>query len=391
MQIVNFQCGKCGKLMGVSAEHLGAQVHCPHCHEVVQAPRASAPGPDPYSDIRIQIPDIKEQESIFEGTEEGQSEDLFGGPARPLVELPPESTPTLPPRDREPPAPTPPASTSYRSASPAAAAASAAMPDGREMHVAPGLADAEPEAGADELPATKLTPRQAGNSMLVPMLLVFLIPYCIFSTAYIVWILLNPRGFDPLERLPDTDKDGGPVRRLNPDTPLPGKLKTSLNRPIRVGDVEVTPLKVQLSSDGDLVLHVKMVNSSKDLEFNPLPDSYMHYSETGRKTPRPYSYLDGGQLGKAYGGFLRYFKGSPGQQQEESRGVIGPGQEVFIEITTAVKHRDALIKSMMSSRRPLVWRVHFRRGLVAVRDRNVPASAVIGVEFSTSAIEKGQG
>src|SRR5262249_39424642 len=43
METVNFQCGHCGKLMGVNTAFLGQQVHCPHCQQVVVAP-AAAPG-----------------------------------------------------------------------------------------------------------------------------------------------------------------------------------------------------------------------------------------------------------------------------------------------------------------------------------------------------------
>ena len=38
MQTVQFQCGHCGKLMGVSHEFLGQQVRCPTCQQIVLAP-----------------------------------------------------------------------------------------------------------------------------------------------------------------------------------------------------------------------------------------------------------------------------------------------------------------------------------------------------------------
>src|SRR3954468_5525969 len=43
MQTVNFQCGHCGNLMGVSVEFLGQQVRCPHCQQVVVAPASAGP------------------------------------------------------------------------------------------------------------------------------------------------------------------------------------------------------------------------------------------------------------------------------------------------------------------------------------------------------------
>src|SRR5260370_26559565 len=45
MQTVQFQCGHCGSMMGVSIEFLGQQVRCPTCQEVVVAPASSDPSP----------------------------------------------------------------------------------------------------------------------------------------------------------------------------------------------------------------------------------------------------------------------------------------------------------------------------------------------------------
>src|SRR5262245_61075447 len=47
METVQLQCGHCKKVMGVSAAHLGQQVRCPHCSQVVQTP---APSPPPETD-----------------------------------------------------------------------------------------------------------------------------------------------------------------------------------------------------------------------------------------------------------------------------------------------------------------------------------------------------
>ncbi len=406
MQIVNFQCGSCGKLMGVSAEHLGSQVHCPHCLAIVQAPAAPSAsktwkshpaggGPakgrpsdsDPV-EIHVEIPDAREQESIFTGPEEGLSEDVFGGPPQPRLEIP-ESAPVMT-RPPSPPAVPPGEPAAYPEP---------AYPELPTPPASARIAAGPPPASADnELPAAALAPRPARNSMVVPMLLIFLVPYSLFTTAYMVWSLLNPRrGFDPLERLPDPKGEGAP-RRVSPDSALPGKLKTSLKQPIRVGDMEVTPLKVQLNGDGDLVLHLKMTNTSVDQAFSPMHDSFLYFSE---KKPRPYTYLDGGKrVGKLYGGFLEFFKGPNDQRvgervddqlnnkERELSSIIRPGQDIYIQLTTADKYRDAQVRELLKTAGPLVWRVQFRRGLVSVRDQRLSATAVIGVEFFTRAIEK---
>lgn len=375
MQIVNFQCGKCGKLMGVSAEHLGAQVHCPHCQEIVETPAPPA-ATDPYAEVRVHVPDVQEQESIFTAPDDGQGEDLFGGPSKPLVELPPESAPrhAAPERIR----------VEQRSGT---ASRAAALSESTAAFEPPKTEQSAPEADDSHLATTAPAPRSSRSSMLGPMLLVLLIPYSLLATVYIIWSMLNR--VDPLERLPDSGKEGSP-RRINPDKPLPPKLKTSLQQLIRVGELEITPLKVELNRDGDLVLLLKMTNVSADQAFSPVHDSYLRYSETSRKSPRPYAYLDIGSQGKLYGGYLRYLK-APNAKDEERDGLIGPGQAIYVQVTTPDKYRDGLVKAALKSQGPMVWRVHFRRGLVAVQNRSVSATAVIGVEFPTAAIEKARG
>ncbi len=43
METLTFQCGHCNKLMAVGTAHLGQQVRCPHCQQVVVAPSQPAP------------------------------------------------------------------------------------------------------------------------------------------------------------------------------------------------------------------------------------------------------------------------------------------------------------------------------------------------------------
>src|SRR4051812_16789425 len=108
MQTVNFRCGHCGQLLAVSSQYLGMQVRCPHCQQVVVAPRdqpaaappaPAAPSPPPPAppeqptmDMMFPFspaPPPEEPESIFSAPT--QSEDLFG-PASSAgkVELPTE-------------------------------------------------------------------------------------------------------------------------------------------------------------------------------------------------------------------------------------------------------------------------------------------------------------
>jgi hypothetical protein len=379
METVQVQCGHCGKLMAVSTEHLGARVHCPHCQQIVEAPAASpaAPG-EPAPDFCPKGPDPLERDSIFGGSEELHGDDLFGGgPERPLVEMPPEpKAAPPPPAVPPPPSPTP-----------------AELPN-RFLDDSPAIQDSfrqrpeedsEPAPDAD-LPKPEVARRHSGGSMLVPMLLIFLIPYSIFSTAYIVWTLLHPpRGaFDPLERLPDPDPKSGGPRKVHPvKTLLPDKLKTSLNQAIRVGDLEVTPLKVRLSPEGDLVLHMKMHNLSEDLAFNPMPDSFLRTSRKSMVAQDPYTFLDAGTE-KLFGGYPEWYR-TPGGKKFD--GILGPGEEMVAHLITLDKYR-AQVRALLQAGPSFVWRVQVRRGFVRVKDADVSATAVIGIGFPARAVER---
>ena len=118
----------------------------------------------------------------------------------------------------------------------------------------------------------------AKRSMLVPILLMFLIPYCLFATGFLAWLLYNrTKAPEPFEYLKDPapSKDGpekkarGP-ERIKYDARLPAKLRTPLSKAIQVGDVEITPLKV-VQSYGDLAIQLKLRNLSPDTTFNTSP------------------------------------------------------------------------------------------------------------------------
>src|SRR5205085_5006316 len=81
METVNFQCGHCQQLLAVNKDHLGQQVRCPHCQQVVVAPLPSPPAAaaPPFPDSvepTYQYTTSEDQDSIFSAPAE--SEDLFG-------------------------------------------------------------------------------------------------------------------------------------------------------------------------------------------------------------------------------------------------------------------------------------------------------------------------
>ncbi len=91
METVQFECGTCHRVMAVSLEHLGAQVHCPHCQTIVQAPPAGTPS----SSLKDGGDIGREGESIFAGP--APTDDIFNSPpSGPKIEMPvANESPTL--------------------------------------------------------------------------------------------------------------------------------------------------------------------------------------------------------------------------------------------------------------------------------------------------------
>src|SRR5262245_37746449 len=185
METVNVQCGHCGKLMAVSTEHLGVRVSCPHCQGVVEAPASAPAQTDPPE---ITVPTSDSPESIFASPEEEATEDIFGTQQRATIEMPS-------------PAPTPsPAKATQAGLGDFAPPESPQKPAATNGEPAPWtIADkSTAETPAHEAADDATSPDDFGQrryvakrSMFVPILLMFLIPYCLFTTGFLAWLLYN--------------------------------------------------------------------------------------------------------------------------------------------------------------------------------------------------------
>jgi hypothetical protein len=350
METVPLTCEHCGKELAVALADLGAQVHCPHCQQVLQAPAAGPAQSASPPDTVFSRPSAQEIESIFTPAEE-TSDTLFGEPAGPKVELPPA--------ERE-------------------NAAASGSPLNEEAFPPAAPESPLPTPTPEPLLAPLKRPRQ---SQLGVLLLIFLIPYAIIITGaflYMLYAYRNLSAADPMERMPDPDAKNGAKRvwLISPDHPLSDKLKTALGQTIRVGDLEVKPLQVKLTAGGDLELRLEMKNVSQEALFNPFPIAFIH--PPGRK---PYTYLQAGDR-TIVGGDPEWFRGPPGHEKQLSNGDLRPGEELIATLTTnGDKTTRAVVQRVVHTSGPLLWRLHVRRGLVEVHGRPVSATAVIGVRF----------
>jgi hypothetical protein len=197
------------------------------------------------------------------------------------------------------------------------------------------------------------------------------------------------------------------IERVAPDAPLPDKLCTRLGQPIRVGQLEVTPEKVErtritylsrasdrkarLSAEDGLLLTLLLRNVSADVFFIPTDPAFSAKWKPGR--PKPYTFLEiGGQ--RFYGGPLARHQAFPAadssgedliQGQEDDQLPLEPGQARRTVISSDPHDRQILAQFAQESKN-CQWRVHLRRGLVSTRDGEVSATAVVGVRFNSAEV-----
>jgi hypothetical protein len=236
--------------------------------------------------------------------------------------------------------------------------------------------------------------RPARASSFIPTLLIFLIPYCLVSTIAVVLLYLRRPAPEPsLELLPDPRPDpkaGGPARggnrkgRVPHDAEVPANLRVGFHQTVQVGDVEVTPQAAAWVGD-DLRLTVKVVNRSRDLEFNPVSQAFLDYSRLAvrQKALMPYTFLESGkeESSRVYGGKWRTL-----QEGRPFKGRLSPGDEMTAQLTTDPRDRDQ-VQALKGFAGPLLWRVQVRRGLVLFKGEEVSTTAVVAVEFAAGDIK----
>jgi hypothetical protein len=437
---VNFQCGHCGQLMGVTEEFLGQQVRCPHCQQVVLAPAGPAPAA-PDLPPTLFAPPPQELESIFTPPDVSD-EDLFGGSAGPRIELPPEpvwAPPPAPPPEPawvpppEPPPPEPatlappphtdptltylpPTGVTAPESVPAVSDAPVTDPGALTAPVPEGPAETQPPAetaAEPELPpvvSPTVARARRGGGWVVPVLIVPLILYSVLATVAVVYLIsllyLQPQRH-PFEMLPDEGDHPGAshVRqkidfRRTPLLDMPARLRVRLGQSLTIGAIKVTPLRAELrrirkrtagdaepvESRGEcLLLWLELKNVSRDVAFRPLDRYFNRHWQEKFESDMPFTYLE------ADG---RRFYGGPeldGRQTVEGQDydtVLGPGETMTTFVCTDPDAPGNPVARLLAGYRgPLLYRVRLRRGLIPFRGKEVSATAVIGVELSGDDVE----
>lgn len=458
MQSVPFSCVHCGQLIAVGSEFLGQPVRCPHCQQIVTAPPMAPLTPS------------SEAEDIFSPH---ASDDLFGRTDPPRLEIsldPP--APTLP---DEPTVPLPAAGpdAAFAATAPELPPGTVPQPPVNDESTAnvppadvhspwtnafavvrtepngnpPANPDAPPSAGAlaptllipsptqtpDAAAAPSLRKRSEAKTPWSTILLISpLVLYSLIVTIFAVMLYLHQRSIEqqrrnPFEMMPDDGDDPGTRKgekkeshtyRYNPDLttrPLPTHLRTPLGKPLQIGDLRLTPERVERKRvrvivDGgfqpepclgdSLVLHLTMENLSEDRAFAPLDNYFDRYWERGHPLP-PLTLLQAGRH-YFYGGPARWYpRGMRSERREWVEGrkgseadLLQPGESKKDHFFVCTDGNDAEARRVLfgekkqeSYQGTLLWRIRVRRGRVRVKDKIYSATAVVGVEFRASDIE----
>lgn len=251
------------------------------------------------------------------------------------------------------------------------------------------------------------------SSLFMALVFVPLVSYAILATIAVIILYLRPQPPDPLERLPDLEGDyrgakhqkPGAVsyERISPESPLPARLQVSLGQSIRLGDLEITPLAVELrhlkitqpgmdpetTPEPALVLRLRLKNLSSDMVFSPTDPYFDRRWKSLSGTGKPYTFLEFGS-NRFFGGPLPWQPGTAPEDRAtiegQQYGPLHPGEEVTTLVCT--DSDDGLAQLLASYQGSLLWRIHLRRGLVQVGQKEVCATAVVGVRFSDREIQK---
>lgn len=464
MQSVQFQCGHCGKLMAVSSQYLGQQVRCPHCQQVVIAPppapaqtgaTPSAPAPsEGLAETVMHTPSpAGGAEDIFSAPN-----DLFSYSESPRLDIPAESLPpTLagdiaipsPPQSQPTLAPTLPWAGQQPAVEPPAPLApfaqsesTAVLPGGVPppwsedalTETLPPPPVQAPFHDARSEPANKSTHTAKQTETKAPwfLLLVFcpLLLYSIVISIFAFFIYRHDQQLrelfqDRFDKMPDVGDDPGVRKgkrvsftdRYKPEfatQPLPEYLCTTLGKPLRVGQLQVKPKRVERQRvsivvessrpepcpNDSLVLYLDLKNLSDDYAFAPLDNYFDRYWRPGVDMIPPLTLLEVGKDYRFYGGPAHWYpRGDRNNRREWVKGrrdgadLLQPGEakEMFV----CTDGYDDKASTALFGEPPgeghhpsFLWRVRVRRGVVRVGDKDYSATAVIGVHFSNSDIHQ---
>ena len=200
----------------------------------------------------------------------------------------------------------------------------------------------------------------------------------------------NFGGFDPASRAKTSQF------KFDVDAPLPPELRAGIGGKITVGQLEIEPQGVEIrtlsiktldakGAEGlsnnrgkSLVLKLKVTNTSKELAVFPLDPAFNRKTRDKICTQlvvKDKHFYGGPVLWPFLGGMKRIFE----EKQTDDAKPLAPGESR--EYVVCSDTDPQILKAVNASKEAVLWRVQVRRGLIEFKGKDVPVTAIIGVEF----------
>ncbi len=217
----------------------------------------------------------------------------------------------------------------------------------------------------------------------------------------------------PLSTIPDSFGEFDPVSRKKVtqyrfpvDGELPANQKAGLGGKIEIGQLEIEPLKVEIrplkvivegkqekpreeARRNTLVMQLRIKNTSNDLSIFPMDPALTRKARPDDKqfvgtrlvVPGKQPFVGGGIEWPVAANVKRKYE----EQQEKDNVPLNPGETREYVVFTDTDPQ--IVKTVKESSDTLLWRVQVRRGLIEFKGKDVPVTAIIGVEFKSSDVK----
>jgi hypothetical protein len=241
--------------------------------------------------------------------------------------------------------------------------------------------------------------------------------YAVVATIVAVYALFFKTGgsnFDsdhPLSTIPDTFGEFDPATRkkvsqyrFRTDGELPPQQRAKIGETIQLGQLEIVPLEVVKrhltltteAKDGEtrniplgpaLVMTLQITNVSPDVRIYPLDPAFTRKA-VGYDRPLTRLVVSKDEIfagGAVVWPFRERIVRQYEIQQKNDFVPLEPGERrKYVVFTDA---DPQIVQSVKRSKQPLQWRVQVRRGLIELGGREIPVTAIIGVDFSANEVK----
>jgi hypothetical protein len=206
---------------------------------------------------------------------------------------------------------------------------------------------------------------------------------------------------DNFGEFPPADRKKTSAARFPLDGELPADQKAGLGGKIVIGQLVIEPVRIEKRAltlvresaeervevplrDGDaLVLQLRVSNTSTEAAIFPLDPAFLRQ---GVGTDTPATRIVVGKETFAGGPinwpFRQRVTREYEQAQEDETRALGPGESRDYFVCS--KADQQLVRAVKFAKGPVIWRVQVRRGVVEFRGKDVPVTAIVGVEFGAS-------